>query len=104
MKVRCLFVMILGIFLISIIPTISLSIEKYPKRTIEVIVPYAPGGPTDIGARAINEKFSKKLEVPVVVINKPGEEDFREPHLWHGQRRMDIPCLAPLLHPSLAYQ
>ncbi|HSB04416.1 MAG TPA: tripartite tricarboxylate transporter substrate binding protein [Thermodesulfobacteriota bacterium] len=46
--------------------------EKYPTRAINVIVPFAPGGSTDVAAR-INASFlSKKWGVPVNVINKPG--------------------------------
>ena len=75
MKAKSFLTMILSIILlISILPTLGFTapIEKYPAKTIEVIVPYASGGPTDIGARAINEKLSKILKVPVVVLNKPG--------------------------------
>jgi tripartite-type tricarboxylate transporter receptor subunit TctC len=74
MMMKWLLMMILSIVLFWIPPTLVLTapIEKFPTKAIEVIVPFAPGGPTDIGARAINEKLSKRLEVPVMVINKPG--------------------------------
>jgi tripartite-type tricarboxylate transporter receptor subunit TctC len=46
--------------------------EKYPTRAIEIIVPWPPGGSTDLGARITADYLNKKWRVPVSVINKPG--------------------------------
>jgi tripartite-type tricarboxylate transporter receptor subunit TctC len=46
--------------------------EKYPNRPIKVIVPYAPGGATDIVARIIGDEVQKITGQGFVVINKPG--------------------------------
>src|SRR5471032_1365106 len=46
--------------------------EKYPSRPVRVIVPYAPGGATDITARIVADGFQKVTGQPMVVINKPG--------------------------------
>jgi tripartite-type tricarboxylate transporter receptor subunit TctC len=46
--------------------------EKFPKSPISVIVSWAAGGGTDIGARMLMPLVEKELGVPVVVINKPG--------------------------------
>jgi tripartite-type tricarboxylate transporter receptor subunit TctC len=43
-----------------------------PGRTITIIVPYAPGGVTDTGARLMAAGLEKELGVPVVVMNKAG--------------------------------
>lgn len=46
---------------------------KYPTRPIEVIVPFAPGGSTDIGARIIEKYLPKYLpDAQIVIVNKPG--------------------------------
>jgi tripartite-type tricarboxylate transporter receptor subunit TctC len=45
---------------------------KYPTRAIEMILPYAPGGATDIAARDIANYLRKKWGVPVNVVSKPG--------------------------------
>ena len=46
--------------------------EVYPTRPIEMIVPYAAGGSSDLHGRTGASFLSKKLGVPVNVINKPG--------------------------------
>lgn len=46
--------------------------EAYPSRPVRVIVPYAPGGATDIIARIIGAEFSKTTGQNFVVVNKPG--------------------------------
>ena len=46
--------------------------EKYPSRPVKVIVPYAPGGATDIVARILGDEFQKLTGQGFVVLNKPG--------------------------------
>src|SRR4029453_5559032 len=48
--------------------------SAFPARDkpISIIVPYAPGGVTDTGARLMAAGLEKELMTPVVVINKPG--------------------------------
>ena len=46
--------------------------EKYPTRSIEIIVPFGPGGSTDLNSRVIAAYLTKRWKVPVNVINKPG--------------------------------
>lgn len=46
--------------------------EKYPNRPIKVLVPYAPGGATDITARIVGDEIQKITGQPVVILNKPG--------------------------------
>lgn len=43
-----------------------------PARTLELVVPYAPGGPVDIATRVVQAPLSKELGIPVVVINRLG--------------------------------
>jgi tripartite-type tricarboxylate transporter receptor subunit TctC len=46
--------------------------DKYPNRPVKVIVPYAPGGATDIVARILGDEFQKITGQGFVVLNKPG--------------------------------
>ncbi|HSL37193.1 MAG TPA: tripartite tricarboxylate transporter substrate binding protein, partial [Arthrobacter sp.] len=45
---------------------------KFPSGPVNLTVGQAPGGSTDLIARAISEGASKTLGAPVPVVNKPG--------------------------------
>jgi tripartite-type tricarboxylate transporter receptor subunit TctC len=45
---------------------------EYPVKPIRMLVPYGPGGATDIVARILGEHLKEKLRQPIVVENKPG--------------------------------
>ena len=46
--------------------------QNFPSMPIKLIVPYAPGGGTDISARLIAKYVSASLGQPVIIENKPG--------------------------------
>ncbi len=45
---------------------------KYPTRAIDIIVPFVPGGSTDLSTRIVADYLKKRWKVPVNIINKPG--------------------------------
>ncbi|HVL55607.1 MAG TPA: tripartite tricarboxylate transporter substrate binding protein [Burkholderiaceae bacterium] len=48
------------------------SAPGYPNKTIRIVVPFPPGGSTDLIGRRLAEKFSASMGQPVIVENRPG--------------------------------
>jgi tripartite-type tricarboxylate transporter receptor subunit TctC len=46
--------------------------DKYPSKPVKIVVPYAPGGATDITSRIFGEQMRQSLGQQFVVENKPG--------------------------------
>src|SRR5262245_54826358 len=46
--------------------------DKYPSKPVKILVPYAPGGATDIITRVLGEQMRQNLGQTFVVENKPG--------------------------------
>ena len=46
--------------------------QDYPSRTVEIVVPFAPGGGTDLIARVVADRLSEQMRQRFVIINRPG--------------------------------
>ena len=53
-------------------PLAPAAAADYPNRAIKMVVPFAPGGGTDVLGRIIAQRLSEKWGQPVVVENQPG--------------------------------
>ena len=50
--------------------------QEYPARPIRMVVPFAPGGNTDILARVVAQRMTESWSTPIVVDNRPGGNGF----------------------------
>ena len=48
------------------------SAQDYPSEAITLVIPYGPGGASDLAGRALAESAGKFLDEPITVVNKPG--------------------------------
>src|SRR5262245_41713635 len=46
--------------------------QDYPAKNVTLIIPFAPGGASDIMGRAVGQKLSERWKQPVIVDNRPG--------------------------------
>ena len=60
----------LGLGALAALP--ALAQDNYPSKPIRFIVPYPPGGPTDLMARLLQVELQSRLGVPIVIENKGG--------------------------------
>jgi len=58
--------------IVSVFHLPSAKAQEYPNRVVKIIVPFAPGGPSDIIARLLSQKLSENLGKSFIVENKPG--------------------------------
>ncbi len=61
-------------FLVFILSSIAFNVtaQTYPTKPITMVVPFTPGGGTDLMGRLFSERLSRALGVQVIVDNRPG--------------------------------
>ncbi|SDP82594.1 Tripartite-type tricarboxylate transporter, receptor component TctC [Rhodoferax sp. OV413] len=62
----------LAAFAVAAIPALAIAQAAWPDKPITLVVPYAAGGPTDVGARLIALPMGKSLGKPIIVENTVG--------------------------------
>lgn len=53
-------------------PIASVHAQQYPERPIRMVVPFPPGGSTDVLARLFSKSLSETLKQTIIIENKPG--------------------------------
>lgn len=62
----------LGAAALAIAAAVPAVAQEYPSKSIQFVVPYPPGGASDVVARTIGQKLSESWKQPVVIENRPG--------------------------------
>lgn len=52
--------------------TTAASAQTWPTRAVQLVVPFVPGGATDVVGRIVSDKLGQRLGQPIVIENKPG--------------------------------
>src|SRR5215211_2676854 len=63
---------LLAIIVLLSAPASQPARAAYPERIIRIVVPFAPGGGTDVIARALAQEMAKDLGASIIIENKPG--------------------------------
>lgn len=72
MKLINQFLAILWMICLSFGLNLSVQAQEYPNRPIKIVIPYPPGGPSDIVGRLLGQALSESLGQAVIIESKPG--------------------------------
>ena len=85
--------------------------STYPNKAIRMVVPYPPGGPTDLTARVVAAEMSKILGQSIIVDNKPGASGMigaevvarAEPDGYTFLANASLHVINPHLYPEMRF-
>lgn len=97
---------------VTLSPLAAARAQSWPERPVRLVVPFTPGGSTDILARAMGQRLAEMFGQPFVIDNRPGaggtlgsEQVFRSAPDGHTLMMGHIGTLAanPALYRNLAF-
>ncbi len=104
----------MGLFvLLAALPLLGIAQSGYPTRPVKLVVPFAPGGATDLVGRLLAQKLTESLKQQVVVENRGGGGSTVGTELVAKSAPDGYTLVmaantsmstAPLLYPKLAYR
>ena len=63
---------LVAVMLSAQVTSVAQTASSFPNQPIRMVVPYPPGGPTDITARVVAAEMSKTIGQNIVIDNRPG--------------------------------
>lgn len=70
--VTLLWALVASVTVVSVIPTATAWAQSYPTKPVKFLVPFAPGGATDIAARMLGQKLGEIWGQTVIIENRGG--------------------------------
>ena len=64
--------MLVTVSLVTVLAALTAAAAEYPTKSIRLIVPFTPGGPSDILGRALGQSAAERLGQQVVIDNRGG--------------------------------
>ncbi len=72
MILRRVFATLSSALITFMLTAVSVRADDYPSHAITILVPFPPGGSSDIVMRLLANKVSETIKQPVVIENRPG--------------------------------
>ena len=102
---------VVSIASIAVAPVAFAQANTYPNKAIRMVVPYPPGGPTDLTARVVAAEMSKILGQSIIVDNKPGASGMigaelvarAEPDGYTFLANASLHVINPHLYPDMRF-
>ena len=67
---------LLAAAIVAAVPLSASTAQTFPSQQVRIVVPYTPGGPADVLARAMGEQLAKRWGQTVIIDNKPGANEM----------------------------
>jgi tripartite-type tricarboxylate transporter receptor subunit TctC len=100
------------VYLLALLPLLAIAQGEYPNHAVRLVVPFPPGGATDVVARLLSANLTEGLRQQVIVENRPGagatlgtEQVARAPADGYTLLITSFPSITtgPLTNPNVRY-